>query len=79
MESIMKKNKNINSFFEKISDTTRTSQANNVAQIKTAQTSILIKGKQIEFNRKDVIFTMKGQTANKQGNPSCLLCDKDLK
>lgn len=51
--------KNINSFFERISDSTRSNPTSNVAQIKIACAVIAVKGKKIEFDRKDPIFSRK--------------------
>ena len=79
MESFVRRNNNVNSFFERISDTTRNNPATNVAQIATNGTMINIRGKKIEFNRRDEIFSLVKPTEEKQNNDYWNLCDKEIK
>ena len=59
MEPSNNKNKNMSSFFERLSETTKTYPASNMSQLENELAIILVKGRKIEFNRKDKIFYLK--------------------
>ena len=80
MESLFPKAQdNASSFFHRISDSTRSNPASNVAQLKTSGARIFVKGKEVYFNRKDDIFLMKRPTTKQVSSEKCNLCDKELK
>lgn len=71
--------KNMSSFFGKISESTRSSPATNVAQLKTTWCKINVRGKTIEFDRKEEIFELKRPTDKKFASDQCELCDTAFK
>lgn len=81
MESTIVKSQpnNMSSFFGKISESTRSNPATNVAQLKTTCSRINVRGKIIDFNRKEEIFQMQGPTSKKYTSDQCNLCEKELK
>jgi len=66
-------NNNMNSFFGKISETTKSNPASNVTQLKTAGSNIKVGRKDIPYNRKDEIFELKGPTKHDYQGDSCKL------
>jgi hypothetical protein len=83
MESLTDKKKpraNVkDSFFARLSDATVSTPASNANQIKTGGCEIVVKGKTIEFERKDPIFSLRRPIEEKYPNGQCHLCDKGHK
>jgi hypothetical protein len=63
----------MNSFFGKISTTTLSNPASNVHQLKSTEAKILVKGKSMDYHRKDEIFELKGPTDKDYSSENCLL------
>lgn len=75
MESLFPKQKSgVTSIFQKISDSTRKTYATNVGHLKTNTITVMVKGKKIEFNRKDRLFELTGPVAP-CSTPGCEVCE----
>jgi len=53
------------SIFAKISETTRNTTASNVNNLNSQTDKIIVRGKEIEYNRKDKIFDLAAPTSKK--------------
>ena len=66
MESLFPKAKpGMASIYGKISESTLKNPLSNVGQIKNSTIKIIVKGKEIDFDRKDPIFSLSEPTKNK--------------
>ena len=83
MEASGNNNKSImgakDSFFARLWHETASSPATNVKQIKTGGCQIIVKGKVIEFERKDQIFNLRGPIDERHPGEKWYLCEKQLK
>jgi hypothetical protein len=67
------------SIYGKISESTRCNPASNVDQIKQQNISIMVRGKKIDFNRKDPIFSLTKANNTKCSNATCKMCEIEEK
>lgn len=67
------------SIYGKISESTRSNPASNIDQIKTQNISIMVRGRRIDFNRKDPIFSLSKINETKCSNATCKICEIEAK